>query len=368
MNKPLRNLANGETDIGGSAIDECEAHERPWITVDRTDSVLAGSVWMSSQSFFRSPVPPHVYARRLSLTPNARKRVNDSDYPGACMSWQTIAVGTHPESQSRTYMVWRSNLPDCKECFSAAHSDDGGASFTSFDDFPGMQATLNYEFEECGEVDDDFRDDTLPYSVVAASSNPNYRGRAAAVWLNSRFSTPSSPDASPDADVVLTRTSDGGETWEDPIRVNDDPAGKGVMQDRPWATYIADGLKLFVAWRDWRNDLLPQEGQCPKSDLYVACSKNNGYTWVTASTSWRNQRLSTVSSKTTTNSLNDGFLSVAASESTGTTAGWLPGRRIEAMLPPIAIFTSRSSPASSRSYVSLVPAQVARSGACVGPG
>lgn len=55
-----------------------------------------------------------------------------------------------------------------------------------------------------------------------------------------------------DLDVKVIDTYDGGLTWTQPHRVNDDPIGNERMQDLVWADYDDDG-DLCVAWRDRRN-------------------------------------------------------------------------------------------------------------------
>jgi len=61
------------------------------------------------------------------------------------------------------------------------------------------------------------------------------------------------PDATyGDADVFITESFDKGVTWTDPLRVNDDPQGNGILQDLIWADFDDDG-NLVVNWRDRRS-------------------------------------------------------------------------------------------------------------------
>jgi hypothetical protein len=55
-----------------------------------------------------------------------------------------------------------------------------------------------------------------------------------------------------DADVYFRESLDGGLTWSQGIRINDDPQGNGKMQDLIWAAFDTDG-DLAVIWRDRRN-------------------------------------------------------------------------------------------------------------------
>ncbi len=55
-----------------------------------------------------------------------------------------------------------------------------------------------------------------------------------------------------DPDVYITETYDKGVSWTDPVRVNDDPAGNGILQDLIWAAFDDEG-NVVVNWRDRRN-------------------------------------------------------------------------------------------------------------------
>ncbi len=55
-----------------------------------------------------------------------------------------------------------------------------------------------------------------------------------------------------DADLLMRESFDGGQTWSDPVRVNDDPKGNNRMQDLVWAAFNKEG-RLAVTWRDRRN-------------------------------------------------------------------------------------------------------------------
>ncbi len=65
------------------------------------------------------------------------------------------------------------------------------------------------------------------------------------------------PDAAfGDGDVFITESYNKGVNWTDPIRVNDDPRGNGILQDLVWADFDNEG-NLIVNWRDRRNAIGP---------------------------------------------------------------------------------------------------------------
>jgi len=63
-------------------------------------------------------------------------------------------------------------------------------------------------------------------------------------------------------DVYVTYSSDSGDTWSKPIKVNDNPTGACAIQ--PWATVDNHG-RVHVAWTDTRSG---------KNDTYYARSAN----------------------------------------------------------------------------------------------
>jgi hypothetical protein len=54
-------------------------------------------------------------------------------------------------------------------------------------------------------------------------------------------------------DIVMIKSTDGGQTWTDPLRVNDDPLGYDVDQFHPWLTVNQDGVIVMIFY-DQRLD------------------------------------------------------------------------------------------------------------------
>jgi len=73
--------------------------------------------------------------------------------------------------------------------------------------------------------------------------------------------------------VMFARSTDGGATWSDPVRVNDDPPDSNAWQ---WfATMaVAPNGRIDVIWNDTRND---PDGF--ESELYYSYSEDAGETW-----------------------------------------------------------------------------------------
>lgn len=86
------------------------------------------------------------------------------------------------------------------------------------------------------------RHNGMPVTGTDVSSGP-FHGSLYVNWIDARNG---------DADVFVIASRDGGETWEEPVRVNDDPVGNGRPQLFTWmAVDPADG-SLNVVFLDRR--------------------------------------------------------------------------------------------------------------------
>ena len=122
-----------------------------------------------------------------------------------------------------------------------AASADGGASFGA----PGRvvcQHSLPFSNNLNREI--------LPPTVFRVNSYPTMAVNPAnddiyVAWTEWRPQT--------DADIMLVRSTDGGASWGDPVRVNNDPAGNGRDQFFPWLSVSPDGRRVDVVFYDRRD-------------------------------------------------------------------------------------------------------------------
>lgn len=78
-------------------------------------------------------------------------------------------------------------------------------------------------------------------------------------------------NGSHDTDIWLTKSTDGGDTWSDPVRVNDDPPGK--HQFFTWMDIDQVTGHLYFVFYDRRNYADNQ------TDVYMAISQDGGETF-----------------------------------------------------------------------------------------
>jgi hypothetical protein len=92
--------------------------------------------------------------------------------------------------------------------------------------------------------------------------------RSGWVYALSSVSTLTDP-----VDVMFARSTDGGQTWSAPVRVNDDPRGDGAFQ---WfgTMSVAPNGRIDVVWNDTRGS-----ADSTQSALYYSYSTDGGTTW-----------------------------------------------------------------------------------------
>lgn len=120
---------------------------------------------------------------------------------------------------------------------------------------------------------------------ISMGEGPNPGGLLGQVWIRADHSSGPSrghlyvlasvdpPGADP-MDVMISRSTNGGATWEAPVRVNDDPPGTNTWQ---WfgTMSVAPSGRIDAIWNDTRNG----GGNYRLSELYYASSTDGGKTW-----------------------------------------------------------------------------------------
>lgn len=192
--------------------------------------------------------------------------VTVSDYNG--VQWPVPAVGPNSE----VYVAWVHYSPGS---IRLDKSTDGGQTF-------GSDITIQNTTFVSGYINGSILVFSFPALDVDITGG-----------LNNGYMYVAYMDDTPgftDTDIFFTRSTNGGSTWSQKIRINDDPQNNGSDQFHPWLTVAPDG-SIIVVFLDRRLD----SGNL-LMDLYLTISTDGGVTWST------NERITTVSSDPTAGS------------------------------------------------------------------
>ena len=219
-------------------------------------------------------------------------------------------------SAPRTVWVsWRRSYTEASERATegwAARSTDGGATFGSevraINENPGFDAPrivqdaagTVYWFQRARPESGAEGDPPVPSPLLMARS-----GDGGATWRRSDLGQADvvmeeplagvSPEGDAlyvawadgrngDLDVFFMRSTDGGDSWSEPLRVNDDSAEGRRTQKWPRMS-IAPGGRIDLAWYDYRHDAIETPDDDVEfflgdtNDVYLASSADGGRTF-----------------------------------------------------------------------------------------
>ncbi len=136
-------------------------------------------------------------------------------------------------------------------------STDGGASWEPARPILEHPGGWDIEIEGLG------RANGMPVTAVDISDGPD-RGTVYVNWADTRHG---------DADVFLSRSTDGGATWTEPLRVNGDPAGNGRDQFFTWMSVDPLDGSVNLVYYDRRA------GDGRGVHVYLARSEDGGHSF-----------------------------------------------------------------------------------------
>ena len=232
--------------------------DKVWVTIDRTDSIGRGNIYQSwstasnewgERVFSRSTDGGRTWSEPIALQPPP--------------IWGTLTVGPDGELYIAGNAAFNLDIFIVLRSLDARDPLVDEPSFRLFFvDLGGAQGIGDGTFDTpnpvglLGQV----------WLGVDTSNGPN-RGN---LYLLSSVDPPG-PDPQ---DVHFTRSTDGGETWSDPIRVNTDDRNAwqwfGTMSVAP------DG-RIDVVWIESLDGETPNVGE-----LYFTSSDDGGLTWADA--------------------------------------------------------------------------------------
>lgn len=246
--------------------------DKEFMAIDRTGGTYDGNMYIA---WARFPNPTRIMFVRSTtggISWGDTLIIGDpQDFGGSDAGQFTFPF---VDAYGNVYVIWRGHCyipPDYYYCQQMVKSTDGGQTFSD----PTTIFVNNAVSYAPGNID-------IYNSVCmdADITNGPYRG-------NIYLTVPDGVQDGPyyHSDILFMKSTNGGNTWTQPLRVNDDPMGKPVYQFHQWITINQKGA-IVILFYDQRND--PPNYR--KFDTYVAFSFDGGETFTT------NYRVSDVSS------------------------------------------------------------------------
>ena len=236
--------------------------DKPGIVVDNApNSPNKGHVYVAWTRFdvYGSSNPEHKSHIYFSRSTNGGKSfsppIRISDAPGDCVDSDNTVEGAVPAvgPNGEVYVIWAGPLGLVFD-----KSNDGGLTFgqdQKISDFPG-----GWDFGVEGLA----RANGMPNTGVDLSNGPN-KGTLYVNWIDHRNGDP---------DVFVMSSRDGGKTWTDAVRVNDDALKNGKVQFFTWMSVDPVDGSVNIVFYDRRD------GKGTETGLTMARSVDGGKTFV----------------------------------------------------------------------------------------
>jgi len=243
--------------------------DKELIACDRTGGTHDGNLYVVWARFgYDTDV---MFSRSTDGGQSFQPAVVISDLSG--LQWPVPVVG----ADGTVYVAWVNYYPSS---IRFDKSTDGGATF-------GSDGTITSTSFGYGYLDGGITVFSYPAMDADITGGP-YNGNLYVAYM----------DYGPgsDTDIFFRRSTNGGDNWSGPVRINDDPPGNGRDQFHPWISIDEDG-RITVIFLDRRND--------PNNylyDCYMTQSTNGGISWS------GNVRISDVSSDPQAGQVNSGLL------------------------------------------------------------
>ncbi len=241
-------------DVVGADVKVRFIHDRPWIVVDSPNKTQKNVYvsWTrfddtdkrSSIMFARSTNGGNRFLTPIEITPNTK---------GFNVDGSRLAIGAKGE----IYISWVDNQTGT---IFLAKSTNQGVSFSQ----PISVITLG-DLRTPSFLNGSFK--TNSYASLAVDTSNTRTQNFLYLAYNGRTSI-DSPDKS---NIFLLRSTNGGQTWEQPLKVNDDQTI--TDQWMPSVTVTSSG-KVALLWYDRRNNPVNNS----LIDVYAATSLDGGQT------------------------------------------------------------------------------------------
>jgi hypothetical protein len=222
----------GQVRMVAQSLTAATFHDKEWIAVDQSDGPGRGNVYCA-WAMFQAYGSQMVFSRSTDggQTWSKPPRIL-SDLPG--LEFQLQGAQVVVDNAGVIHITWI-DFQDGQHRY--VRSTDQGQSFSDPVDI-GSVTPIEYELPNGG-----YRTPTLPAMAVDNTGGP-YDGSLYLTWNDMRNG---------DADVMMQASHDGGDTWSDQVRVNDDAEDSGADQFFPSITVGGSGT-VCLSFYDRRDD------------------------------------------------------------------------------------------------------------------
>lgn len=237
--------------------DERHDQDKEWAAVNPKNNHLYVS-WTEFDKYKSTRPQDSTYILFSKSTDQGEswsKAIRINQKAGDCLDDDLTVEGAVPAvgPEGQIYIAWAFN-----DTIYFDRSINEGKSWLTEDKIIAAQPS-GWNFEIPGLE----RCNGLPVTACDISQS-KHRGTVYVNWVDLR-------NGEDDADVWIVKSTDGGEQWSDPIRVNDDEAGH--HQFFTWMTVDPTSGYVYVVFYDRRHS------QDKHTDVYLAYSKDGGETF-----------------------------------------------------------------------------------------
>ena len=248
-------------DGAGIGFNNPKQQDKEWIGVDMTGSPYHGNVYVTWTEFdsYGSSNPADSSRIRFSRSTDQgltwSPAVTISDVSGDCIDSDNTDEGAVPcvGPNGQIYVSWAGPLGLIFD-----KSTDGGTTWGNdifVSDIPG-----GWDFAVSGI----YRANGLPITACDTGSSSSYNGNIYINWSDQRNGTDNT-------DVFFVKSTDGGNTWTSPLKVNDDNTTR--HQFFTWMTIDQTTGFIYCCFYDRRNTT------GAATDVFVARSTDGGDTF-----------------------------------------------------------------------------------------
>jgi hypothetical protein len=157
---------------------------------------------------------------------------------------QGVNFKTGPDGEVYAVFAVYNSWPSDEASIGFSKSLDGGVTWT-----PAVKIIDNIKGIRTSGVPENQRVNSFP-SMACDISNGPYRGNLYVCWTN--HGVPGQNTGN-DIDCYMIKSSDTGNTWSSPIRINQDASGQGKTHYFPWVTVDQANGHVSVVFYDNRN-------------------------------------------------------------------------------------------------------------------